>query len=235
MHPSNPPNPQLAIVVPVYNEEDCIIAVLGEWRKMLQATLERFCFLVIDDGSTDHTAERLGRLDWPELKVHRHANRGHGQSCLVGYQLAFEMGTDYVLQIDSDGQCDPVGFPKLWELRDNAAAIYGRRVKRDDGVARQIITVILRRLLKTLYRTKLNDTNVPFRLYRTSSAASAASKIPKSFDLANIAVALVLEPEGFIEIPIHFRDRLGGHPSVKWSGFARKARRLIKDLQTLPR
>lgn len=225
----------LVVVVPVYNEEDCIVAVLEEWRTSLRQTLTGFCLLVINDGSTDQTAQRLSELEWPELRVHHQVNRGHGQSCLVGYRLAHEIGAEYVFQIDSDGQCDPQGFAELWRNRDKAVAVYGRRVVRDDGNARKVITVVLRKLLKALHHTQLNDTNVPFRLYRTSIAAAAASLVPQSFDLANIAIALLLEPKGFIEVPIHFRDRLGGHPSVKWWGFARKAQRLLKDLRTLPR
>ena len=66
------------------------------------------------------------------------------------------------------------------------------------------------------------------------ATASAADRISPGFELANIALALVLEPKGFLEVPIHFRDRQGGHASVKWYGFAQKAFRLIKDLKTLP-
>ncbi|HEU5078195.1 MAG TPA: glycosyltransferase family 2 protein [Opitutaceae bacterium] len=225
--------PELVVVIPVYNEEDCIVQVLEEWRDALRAHVPDYTILVIDDGSTDNTLHRLQSLQWAELKVHSQVNKGHGQSCLVGYTLAFQSGAQYVFQIDSDGQCDPAGFPELWSKRNEAAAIYGRRIRRDDGVARKVITVTLRAFLKVLCRTKLNDANVPFRIYRAELAASTAEKIPKTFDLANIAVALLMEPLGFIEVPIRFRDRLGGHPSVKWWGFARKARRLLADLQNL--
>jgi hypothetical protein len=61
----------------------------------------------------------------------------------------------------------------------------------------------------------------------------ALGKIPKTFHLANIAMALLLEPMGFVEIPIHFRNRQGGHPSVNWIGFARKAIQLYQDLERL--
>jgi dolichol-phosphate mannosyltransferase len=231
--PHDPPD--LVVIVPVYNEQECIVPVLTEWRDALRRTVGRFRLLVIDDGSTDETPARLGALDWPELSVHRHANRGHGQSCLVGYQMAAATGAPYVFQIDSDGQCDPAPFSKIWERRNEAVAIYGRRTRRDDGAARRVITTVLRWVLKISCRTRLNDTNVPYRLYRTQDAADAAARVPKTFDLANIAVALLLEPKGFVEVPIHFRDRMGGHPSVKWWGFARKAKRLMRDLKGLPR
>lgn len=227
--------PDLAVVIPVYNEQDCIVQVLTEWREALSRVVPKFCIIVIDDGSKDGTAERVSSLAWPELILHRQSNRGHGQSCLVGYELAAKINAPFVFQIDSDGQCDPAPFPGIWEKRNEAVAVYGRRTRRDDGAARRVITVVLRFLLKLAWRTRLNDTNVPYRLYHSGMAAKIAARVPRTFDLANIAVALLMEQHGYIEVPIHFRDRLGGHPSVKWWGFGRKAIRLCKDLRTLPK
>lgn len=226
------PPPELVLVVPVFNEEDAIVPVLTEWRAELERTVGagRFLILVVDDGSNDATPSRLAELGWPELRVHRHSNRGHGQSCLVGYIEANRTGASWVFQIDSDGQCEPAGFAGVWQRRNEAAAVYGRRLSRDDGAARRLISSILRASLKIARRTRLNDTNVPFRLYRAPLAAAAAARIPAGFNLANIAMALILEPEGFIEVPIHFRDRIGGHPTVRLWGFAPKALRLHRDL-----
>ncbi len=221
--------------MPVFNEEDAIAPVLAEWRAELSRTVGdgRFLILVVDDGSTDRTPAALAALGWPELRVHRHANRGHGQSCLVGYIEADRLGATYIFQIDSDGQCDPAGFASVWGFREGAAAVYGRRTSRDDGLARRVISSVLRASLKVARRTRLNDTNVPFRLYRAPLAAAAAKRVPPDFSLANIAMALLLEPEGFLEVPIHFRDRIGGHPTVRLWGFAPKAVRLHRDLLRL--
>ena len=233
--PNTPP--ELVLLVPVYNEEDAILPVLEEWRAELLRTVGagKFAILVVDDGSTDQTPSRLASLAWPELRVHRHANRGHGQSCLVGYIEAARTGAPFVFQVDSDGQCDPAGFAGVWARRNNAAAIYGRRRSRDDGRARRLISSVLRASLKVARRTRLNDTNVPFRLYRAPLAAAAAARVPADFNLANIAMALLLEPEGFEEVPIHFRDRIGGHPTVRLWGFVPKAVRLHRDLFRLGR
>ncbi len=216
----------------MYNEEDAIVPVLTEWRAELVRTVGdgRFAILVVDDGSTDATPARLAALGWPELNVLRHSNRGHGQSCLAGYIEAERMGAARIFQIDSDGQCDPAGFAAVWARRQEAPAVYGRRITRDDGAARRVISKILRASLKVARRTRLNDTNVPFRLYDAPLAAATARRVPADFNLANIAMALLLEPAGFREVPIHFRDRMGGHPTVRLWGFVPKALRLHRDL-----
>jgi dolichol-phosphate mannosyltransferase len=223
----------LIVVVPVYNEQDTIVSVLTEWRHEISQHTENYRFLVVNDGSTDKTLNKLNGLNWSELDVFTHKNCGHGQSCLVGYRRAAELGAAYVFQIDSDGQCDPVCFGQVWSLRGTVTSIYGRRTTRDDGMSRWLVTLVLRYVLKALLQTKLNDTNVPYRLYPAKVAAEAANRIAPSFELANIAMALVMEPQGFTEVPIHFRNRMGGHASVRWYGFAQKAVRLIRDLKTL--
>lgn len=228
-----PTAPELVVVVPVYNEESAIVPVLTEWRKVLAETVPNFLLLVINDGSKDGTLAALMALQWPDLRIHTHSNRGHGQSCLVGYREAAKLGATHVFQIDSDGQCDPVSFRSVWEKRHDAPAVYGRRTSRDDGFGRRVISRILRWSLKMKRQTKLNDTNVPYRLYHTKLVAEASRRVPASFDLANIAVALLMEPKGFVETPIHFRDRVGAPASVRYWGFVRKARRLFRDLDTL--
>jgi dolichol-phosphate mannosyltransferase len=227
----------LTLVIPVYNEAKNIESVVREWDTMLSKTVENedYTILVLDDGSKDTTPQVLETMKgtFPRLAVHRHTNRGHGQTCLEGYKIAFKQGSTWVMQIDSDGQCDPVFFPLFWEGKEKHPIQYGRRYQRLDGLARKTISLVLRWFLFLLLRTRLNDTNVPYRLYPSNWAAETAERVPKSFDLANIAMALLLEPKGFHEIPIHFRDRLGGEASVKWWGFARKAYLLYKDLKTL--
>ncbi|MCE0484684.1 MAG: glycosyltransferase family 2 protein [Methylacidiphilales bacterium] len=227
---------QLILIIPIYNEATAIPLVIEEWHQALSKALpaDSYRILVIDDGSKDRTPDVLRDLQtkYPELLVHTQKNQGHGRACLTGYKKAEEMGAEYVMQIDSDGQCNAVYFPQFWERRKESP-LYGRRYERLDGMGRKIISLTLRFCLYVITGTKLHDTNVPYRLYPVKMVAEAAQQIPPTFDLANIAVALYLEPEGFHEIPIDFRDRVGGEPSIRWFGFARKAIRLFRDIGTL--
>ena len=229
--------PELALIIPVYNEEECIIQVVEEWTRATRREKIPTLFIIMDDGSTDRTLERITGYTYQErrddiLVIHQ-VNQGHGQSCLNGYRKAVELKIPRIFQIDSDGQCDPAFFPLIWEARDQACAIYGKRRYRDDGWARIFISWVLRQFLRVAMQTKLSDGNAPFRLYQSKYLEEALTKIPKTFHLANIALALLLEPLGFVEIPIHFRKRQGGQCSVNWIGFARKALQLHQNLSQL--
>jgi len=82
--------PELAVVMPVYNERDGVASVVTAWMAALGRLGCDVVFLAIDDGSSDGTSERLAALATrhPALEVVRQANRGHGQACLAGYRRA---------------------------------------------------------------------------------------------------------------------------------------------------
>jgi dolichol-phosphate mannosyltransferase len=210
--------------------------VVEEWTQVIRRENIHALFIILDDASTDRTLERIrcACQERPDVMLITHqVNHGHGQSCLDGYRKALERKIPRILQIDSDGQCDPAFFPMIWQARDQACAIYGKRRHRDDGWIRVFVSWALRQFLRIAVQTKLSDSNVPYRLYQSKYLAEALTRIPKTFNLANIALALLLEPLGFVEIPIHFRERLGGRCSVHWIRFAQKAIQLQQNLNQL--
>lgn len=106
--------------LPVYNEERHIGPVLRE--------VSRFAsdILVVDDGSSDATAERLA--EFPEIHVIRHdTNAGYGAALRTSFQFAVREEYDVLVTIDCDGQHEPRLIPEL------AAAIYGGRSTRSTG------------------------------------------------------------------------------------------------------
>jgi dolichol-phosphate mannosyltransferase len=229
--------PELLIVMPVYNEQASVRKVVLEWFQEVENWTKDFRFLVIDDGSTDGTAKRLHRLReqlGPRLEVISRENRGHGQSCLQGYRIARERRVPYVFQIDSDGQCDPQYFFRFWRLRAGYDVIYGNRKRRDDGWRRVFASFVVRAFLLTLFRVNCVDANVPYRLMRPAALGEALERIPPDFLLANIALAVLLKKDKRIRhgsVPIHFRERYGGEPSVRMSKFGGKAAELYQQLK----
>jgi len=231
-----PPPPQLLVVLPVFNEEESIRAVVRPWFEALEKVVEDFVMLVIDDGSTDRTPHLLDALCaelGPRFEWRSRENRGHGQTCLEGYREAIAREIPSILQIDSDGQCDSAYFVEFWKLRDEYDVIYGRRT-RQDGVRRVIASAILRLSLLLGFRVNCIDANVPYRLMDTRACRAAIDEIPPEFHLVNIALAVGLRRRKEIRqgvVPIIFRERIGGEPSVPFSKFAVRAFELFRQLR----
>jgi dolichol-phosphate mannosyltransferase len=232
-------NAQLLIVMPVYNEQASVRKVVLEWFHEVENWTEDFVFLAINDGSTDGTGQILLRLRdqlGPRFEILDQTNKGHGQSCLVGYREACRRDIPFVFQIDSDGQCDPQYFFRFWREREKFDVIYGNRKKREDGWRRVVASQVLRAALLLGARVNCVDAKVPYRLMRTTNLEKILDQIPQDFFLANVALAVLLCRDSAWHhgsIPIKFRERYGGEPSVKLARFGEKARELANQLQRL--
>jgi glycosyltransferase involved in cell wall biosynthesis len=232
---------EIMVVMPVFNEEGCMEAVLEEWTKELKRSGLDYGLLLLDDGSTDRTSAILARWarerEGERIEIISRANRGHGQTCLEGYRRAAAQGVPWVFQIDSDGQCDPSFFPAVWEERHDHDVVYGRRARRRDGWKRVLASSLVRLTVKLATGADCVDANVPYRLMSTANLRPLVESIPSEFDLANIALAVQIQRAGWRQasVPIVFRPRAGGEPSVPLSRFAHKAIELFSQLRRLPR
>ncbi|RYD51751.1 MAG: glycosyltransferase family 2 protein [Sphingobacteriales bacterium] len=224
----------LWVIMPVYNEEEALPLVLEEWRLALDGLALPYTLCVLNDGSKDQTGTILNAYAarYPQVLAIDKPNSGHGQTCVFGYKLALEKGADWVFQIDSDGQCDPQFFPKALALSATKKAVFGYRKTRDDGFKRVFISKFVR--LFTLAATSewVRDPNVPYRLMHRDVLMPILSAIPNDFHLANIWVSVLVNKQSRIAwIPIHFRDRSGGSPSVKTFSFVKHGFKLFRQLR----
>ena len=231
--------PKLLVVMPVYNEQAGVKKVILEWFQEIDNWTEDFIFLAINDGSVDETGKILTWLQkqlGKRLEVITRENRGHGQTCLQGYQVAIDRNIPYVFQIDSDGQCDSQYFFKFWRDRIKFDVIYGNRVRREDGWQRILASHILKLTLLLFGQVLCVDANTPYRLMLTGALKDKLPKIPSSFFLANVAMAVLLKRDTSIRhgcVPIVFGERYGGEPSVKIGRFLERALELISQLKQL--
>ena len=232
---------ELLVVMPIFNEEGCVWAVLEEWTRELDSSGIDYGMLLLDDGSTDRTPallqEWLKEQTSGRIEVITRANRGHGQTCLEGYRRACIQGVPWVFQIDSDGQCDPSFFSDVWEKRHGHEVVYGYRARRRDGWKRVLASSLVRKVVKISTGADCIDANVPYRMMSTAKLLPLVETIPPDFDLANIALAVQIQRAGWQEtsVPIVFRPRAGGEPSVPLTRFAGKAVELFSQLSLLPR
>ena len=224
--------------MPVYNEEEAITSVVEEWEAALAATKLNYTLCILNDGSKDGTLKILRQFEqkYPRIKIVDKANSGHGQSCILGYKMALDNGADWILQIDSDGQCDPQYLPSVIEMAKNNKAVYGFRKTRDDGFKRYVISRFVTLFTYAATGQWVKDANVPYRMIHKSVMENITGKVPQDFHLANIYVSVLSNKMSPIKwVDIHFRDRSGGSPSVKTFSFVKHGFKLFKQLKDASR
>jgi dolichol-phosphate mannosyltransferase len=153
---------KVQLVMPVHNEAASIEETIRELYESISqhVALE---FIVCADGSGDGTDDVLRRLAtrFPiKLEIGK-ARKGYSRAVIDGFMMS---STPYVLFADSDGQCDPEDFIKLWEIRDRADVIIGRRVKRADHWIRKLMSGSFKVVYRMLFNIRLHDPSCPYLL-----------------------------------------------------------------------
>ena len=229
---------KLYIVMPAYNEEENIEAVVAQWHPVVEKIGKESRLVVMDDGSKDHTYERLRRLQdrYPQLTAVTKPNEGHGGTVLRAYRYAIERGADYIFQTDSDGQTLPEEFWPLWENRQNGGLQIGQRRNREDGASRVIVTRVLRLVLFAVFKVWVTDANTPFRLMKAAELKEVLEKIPEGFNLSNVIMTVVYEKKkAVVYYPITFRPRQGGVNSINLRKISRIGWQAVKDFRKIRR
>src|SRR5579872_5904988 len=175
-----PFKPELAIVIPVYNEAAVLPALLRDWQPVFQSTGVPHRIILIDDGSTDNSLPLLQALaaQDPTHVVHTQPNAGHGPAILNGYHRA--LVADWVFQIDSDHQLETTAFTQLWANRNDYDLLIAQRLEKNATAGRQWISAISRLLVRLLFGKGVRDVNTPYRLMRAECLRPALEKLPQN-------------------------------------------------------
>jgi dolichol-phosphate mannosyltransferase len=213
---------KLAIVMPAYNEQECMADVVKIWSDLLDTEFagENTKLIVVNDGSKDNTGQILDSLSpqYPKLVVVHQKNGGHGNAVVHAYRKAVELEAEYVFQTDSDDQFIPEDVKKLWEKRNQSDFILGYRQERHDAVFRLLITRILRYSMFFVYGTFIMDSNIPFRLIKGTFLKKLLAQLPNPVPFApNIFLAIMAKKSGqeLFNIPIVHKERATGEVSIQ--------------------
>ena len=159
--------------IPVFNEERYLEGVLREVLRHADDVL------VVDDGSTDGTPERLGLF--PEVKVIRHErNRGYGASLRTMFDHTLQAGYDGLVTIDCDWQHEPSMIPEVAAPLDRADIVSGSRYLKvfdpDQAPpeARRRINAEVTGWLNNCLGLDLTDAFCGFKAYRAEALAKLA-------------------------------------------------------------
>ena len=121
---------ELAVIIPVYNEEEVIGTVLDAWLGELNRLDINYEIHVYNDGSKDNTLTILNEYNASNTRVvvHNKVNSGHGPTVLRGYKDNSDI--EWIFQIDSDDEIGPESFELLWKKRESYDLLLGRRCLR---------------------------------------------------------------------------------------------------------
>ena len=225
-HPSNErttgvrPDLELAVVVPVYNEQDSIRNVLEEWCETLKRLGIRFCVFAYDDGSKDDSSDVLRAVAsiYPQnIKVISKQNSGHGPTILRGYKEVAPLA-EWIFQMDSDNEMSAKSFSQLWERRTDYDFLLGCRQGRRQPIVRCLVSLVSRLVIRCFYGSGTGwDVNSPYRLMRSSAFKSLFQMMPGNTFAPNLIVSGYVARKGlnYSEIPVPHKERQTGEVSIK--------------------
>jgi glycosyltransferase involved in cell wall biosynthesis len=210
----------LLIIIPAFNEEEALAGLLAEIRALtpeqVGADVET---LVVDDGSTDRTAEVARAGGARVLRLAR--NLGIGGAVQTGLRLAHREKFDFAVQVDGDGQHPPSELKLLV-----AAAIvepapdlvvgtrYTDKANFRSTLLRRLGSWWLRVLLRIVTRQKLTDPTSGFRLYGPRALKKFDETYPYDFpEPESLAIARAANLR-IAEVRVQMRERQGGRSSI---------------------
>lgn len=209
----------LALVMPVYNEEECIIDVVKAWRDEFDRLGIDFTMILLNDGSKDRTKDKLATFAGEgRITIINKENSGHGPTILQGYHKAVDLA-DWVFQTDSDNEMKPDYFPELWNRRCDYAALFGVRANRKQNIGRRIISSASRATVRIFFGSGVADVNTPYRLMRSAALKQIVAQIPSDTFAPNVLISgmFAASKANIYNCQVPHEDRKTGSVSImKW-------------------
>jgi dolichol-phosphate mannosyltransferase len=220
-------NLNLSVVIPFFNEAECLEDVCMEAKSVLTDRLgDNWQLVMVDDGSSDATAEIIDRLAaaHPQfLALHLTPNSGQSAALQAGFAAA---SGELIATLDGDGQNDPADLPALLQEMERLQVdmMCGVRQRRADNWIRRLSSRIANRVRSRVLQDGITDVGCSIRVFRRSCLGrirffrNAHRFFPALFQIAGYTVA---------EMPVNHRQRLqgvskygGGIQSRLWVGLA---------------
>jgi glycosyltransferase involved in cell wall biosynthesis len=221
-------SPTLSIVVPVFNEVECLEPLVAELHEVLDRIDRPAEIIAVDDGSSDGSFERLValRAREPRLRVVR-LQRNYGQTAALAAGIDLARG-DVIVSLDADLQNDPRDIPALLAaLGDGVDVVNGwRRERQDPWLTRRLPSQIANRIISVVTGTSLHDYGCTLRAMR----APVAKELRLYGELHRFIPALAADVGARVaELPVAHRPRTAGRSKY---GLSRTVR-VVLDLLTV--
>jgi len=212
MPPATPHS--LLIIVPAYNEEAAVAGVVRAVNEAMPGTP----VLVIDDCSADATQAMARSAGAQVLALPHHL--GLGGCVQAGYKLAFELGYDYVIRVDGDGQHNACDIPRVYEaLRTSGCEmVIGSRFVNGNaarpGAIRGLGIRFFRMVLRPILGQPVHDPTSGFVGVNRNALQVFSKSFPLEYPEIEALVVLQRKRFRFIEIPCRMQPRTTGRSSI---------------------
>lgn len=200
------------VIIPAYNEEHNIIRVLQDIYSLRMPV----DVMVIDDGSTDKTADAVKAANANVISLP--FNLGYGNALQTGYKYALAKGYKYVMQLDADGQHDPGNLPAMLDLLKSGRAdiVIGSRFlgqgSYDPGFMKRLAIHIFRFIIKAATGVKITDPSSGLRGLnrRTFQYFAGMGNFPPDYPDADVLIQMLRHKYRILEFPANMRERIHG-------------------------
>lgn len=234
------PPPHIAVVVPAYNEEASIRAVVTDIHCSLERLGVRPDIVVINDGSTDGTASAVRTL--PCVLLSLPFNVGKGAATQLGFRYTYARGSAFVVLVDADGQ-HPAGEigELLGPLQEGIAdVVIGSRFLGNGGsrssFSRRLGISYFNALQGVLLRRRFTDSTSGFRAMNRQALALCIEEYPDLYPEPESIVMFTRRKLRVAEVPVHMNERRGGQSSIGMSeGLLYLSRATLAMLMTVLR
>ncbi len=216
--PARPGAPQLALrrvaIVPARNEAACVGGVIEEIRGFDPG----FEIVVVDDGSTDGTAEAARARGAHVVRLP--FNLGIGGAVQTGFRYALEHDFELAVRLDGDGQHDPRELPRLLEpvLAGAADIAVGSRFAGTQSypvpLVRRLGIRLFAAVVSLLVRQRVTDTTSGFQALNRTAIRLFAADYPHDYPEVEATVMLAKHRLRLAEVPVSMRERASGRSSI---------------------
>jgi glycosyltransferase involved in cell wall biosynthesis len=220
--PAKPPQ-GLSVFFPAYNDSGTIASLVISAIRAARRLTPDFEVIIVNDGSTDATAEIADELarTYPEVRVvHHQKNRGYGGALRSGFKTATR---EIVFYTDGDAQYDPAEMEALWNaFGDDVDLVNGYKISRSDPLHRIVIGRIYHHTVRLLFGLKVRDVDCDFRLMRRRIFERVS--LEKDSGVICLEMMKKIQDAGFriAEVPVHHYHR--AHGRSQFFNFRRLAR-----------
>jgi glycosyltransferase involved in cell wall biosynthesis len=208
---------EVEVLLPVHNEGESIEATIRGMFADL-SRVARTGFIVCEDGSRDNSKQVLRDLA-RQLPIRLNMSddrKGYSKAMREGMDM---LEADFLLCLDSDGQCDPRDFDGFWKVRDSADVVLGWRTHRADPLVRRIFSRFFFLFYQAVFHAPVHDPSCPYVLIRKPVAKMLAQELGSMKEGLWWEFVARAHRRGFTirELPVHHQLRSAGVTQVyKW-------------------